>query len=100
MAAIAAPFYYYCFYEAKLFLRKFILLLLFSLSNPLHFSARRGRLEITRLLVESKADVGAMDATSSWWSLGGAGANPLLVGRACECIHSLPLLRLTAVGRR
>ena len=59
MVVIAAPYYYYCFYEAKLFLRKFILLLLFSLTNPLHFSARRGRLEVARLLVESKADVAA-----------------------------------------
>ena len=58
---IAAPYYYYCFYEAKLFLRKFILLLSFSQKTPLHYSAANGRLEVTRLLVESKADVAARD---------------------------------------
>jgi hypothetical protein len=54
-------YYYYCFYEAKLFLRKLILFLFFSQSTPLHDSAWYGRLEITRLLVESKADVAARD---------------------------------------
>ncbi len=58
---IAAPYCYYCFYEAKLFLRKFILLLFFSLHIPLHMSALDGHLEVTRLLVESKADVAARD---------------------------------------
>ena len=56
---IAALYYYYCFYEAKLFLRKFILLLSFSQMTPLHLSATNGSLEVTRLLVESKADVAA-----------------------------------------
>jgi ankyrin repeat protein len=51
--------YYYCFHEAKLCLRKLILLLFFSQCTPLHWSARYGLLEITRLLVESKADVAA-----------------------------------------
>ena len=42
-------------------MRKFILLLSFSLQTPLHLSAQWGHLEITRLLVESKADVAARD---------------------------------------
>jgi hypothetical protein len=61
MEVIAAPYYKYCFYEAKLCLRKVILLLLFSQYTPLHQSAMGGRLEVTRLLVESKADVAARD---------------------------------------
>ena len=40
-------------------MRKFILLLFFSQWTPLHFSAVWGRLEVCRLLVESKADVAA-----------------------------------------
>jgi hypothetical protein len=36
-------------------------LLSFSQDTPLHYSAARGRLEVTRLLVESKADVAARD---------------------------------------
>ena len=40
-------------------MRKFILLLFFSQWTPLHWSASEGRLEVTRLLVESKADVAA-----------------------------------------
>ncbi len=40
-------------------MRKFILLLSFSQNTPLLLSAEHGRLEITRLLVESKADVAA-----------------------------------------
>ena len=40
---------------------KFILLLSFSQWTPLHESARSGRLEVCRLLVESKADVAARD---------------------------------------
>ena len=59
MEVIAAPYYYCYFYEAKLFLRKFILLLSFRQSTALHWSAWYGHLEITRLLVESKADVAA-----------------------------------------
>ena len=62
------PLHYYCFYEAKLFFRKLILFLFFSQRTPLHLtltprheSAWKGRLEITRLLVESKADVAARD---------------------------------------
>ncbi len=47
------------FYAAKLCLRKLILFLFFSQSTPLFFSARDGHLEVTRLLVESKADVAA-----------------------------------------
>ncbi len=42
-------------------MRKLILLLFFSQRTPLLLSARNGRLEITRLLVESKADVAARD---------------------------------------
>jgi hypothetical protein len=45
----------------KLCLRKLILLLFFSRSTPLHLSAYKGYLEVTRLLVESKADVAARD---------------------------------------
>ena len=56
---ITATYYCYCFYEAKLCLRKFILLLSFSQETPLHLSASWGQLEVTRLLVESKADVAA-----------------------------------------
>jgi hypothetical protein len=56
---IAAPYFYYCFYEAKLCLRKFILSLFFSQWTPLHASVYDGHLEVTRLLVESKADVAA-----------------------------------------
>ena len=40
---------------------KFILLISFSQWTPLHWSAWNGRLEVTRLLVESKADVAARD---------------------------------------
>ena len=36
---------------------KLILLISFSQNTPLHYSAWSGRLEVTRLLVESKADV-------------------------------------------
>ncbi len=54
-------YYHYCFYEAKLCLRKLILLLFFSQWTPLHHSAFYDRLEICRLLVESKADVAARD---------------------------------------
>jgi hypothetical protein len=49
------------FYETKLCLRKLILLLFFSQDTPLHLSASNGRLEVTRLLVESKADVAARE---------------------------------------
>jgi hypothetical protein len=49
------------FYEAKLFLRKLILFLFISQGTPLHRSATHGHLEVTRLLVESKADVAARD---------------------------------------
>ena len=50
-----------CVVQAKLCLRKFILLFSFSQYTPLHFSAHNGHLEVTRLLVESKADVAARD---------------------------------------
>jgi ankyrin repeat protein len=46
-------------YEAKRGLRKLILLLSFSQWSSLHLSAYNGRLEVSRLLVESKADVAA-----------------------------------------
>ena len=55
------PDHYCCFYEANLCLRKFILLLSFSLCTPLHLTAFNGHLEICRLLVKSKADVAAKD---------------------------------------
>ena len=42
-------------------MRKFILLLSFSQSTPLHLSARSGHVEVCRLLVESKADVAARE---------------------------------------
>ncbi len=42
-------------------MRKLILFLFFSQRTPLHGSARDGRLDVTRLLVESKADVAARD---------------------------------------
>jgi hypothetical protein len=50
---------FYCIYEAKLCLLNLILLLFFSGETPLHSSATNGRLKVTRLLVESKADVAA-----------------------------------------
>ena len=53
------PLHYYCFYEAKLFLRKLILLFFFSEWTPLHASAHQGHLEVARLLVDSNADVAA-----------------------------------------
>jgi ankyrin repeat protein len=59
MGVIAAPSYYYCFYEEKLFLRKFIILLFFSQCTPLHGSAGEGHLDVCRFLVESNADVAA-----------------------------------------
>ncbi len=52
------PYYYCCFYEAKLCLRKFILLLFIRRCTALHYSAQGG-FEVCRLLVESKADVAA-----------------------------------------
>jgi hypothetical protein len=51
--------YYVCFSEAKLCLRKFILLLFFRQCTPLHLSASFGHLEVTQFLVASNADVGA-----------------------------------------
>jgi ankyrin repeat protein len=42
-------------------MRKFILVIFFSEFTPLHYSAYNGHLEVTRLLVESKADVAAMN---------------------------------------
>ncbi len=55
------PYFYYWFYDAKLCLRKLILLLFFSQQTPLHFSVREDHVEICRLLVEWKADVAARD---------------------------------------
>ena len=53
------PYYYYFSYEAKLCLRKLILLLFFSELTPLHWAALNCHLETVRLLVESKADIAA-----------------------------------------
>ena len=39
---------------------------------------------ISKCTKQSNADMGATDATSLWWSLGGAD-----MGRARECIQSL-----------
>jgi hypothetical protein len=55
---------YYCFYEAKLCMRKLILLLFFSQFTPLHYAADNDHLEVARLLVESKADVAARGGRS------------------------------------
>jgi hypothetical protein len=58
------PLHDHCFMkciEAKLCLRQFILFLFFSQCTPLHWSAISGHLEVTRILVESKADVAARD---------------------------------------
>jgi hypothetical protein len=44
-------------YNAKRWLRKFIIFPLFSEGTPLHDAAARGRLEVCRLLVVLKADV-------------------------------------------
>ena len=50
------------FFEANFcFISKFILSLSFSQETPLIFSAANGHLEVTRLLVESQADVAARD---------------------------------------
>ncbi len=59
MGVIAAPYYCYCFYEEKLFLLKFIILLFFSQRTPLHGSAQNGHLNVCRFLFKSKADVAA-----------------------------------------
>ena len=53
------PYYYCCFYEAKLCFRKFILFVYFSDWTPLHTSAWFGQLKVARFLVQSKADVAA-----------------------------------------
>jgi hypothetical protein len=58
---IAVPYYYYCFYEAELFLRKFIHLLFFRQYTPLLWSAGKGHLETTRLLLQCNADTEAKD---------------------------------------
>ena len=50
------------FYEAKLCLRKLILLLFFSEATPLHQSAGRGHLEVARLLLQCNADIEAKDS--------------------------------------
>jgi ankyrin repeat protein len=49
------------FYEAKLYLSKLIRLLSLSQGTPLHWSARDGRLEICRLLLQCNADIEAKD---------------------------------------
>jgi ankyrin repeat protein len=51
------------FYEAKLCLRKFTLVLFFSEDTPLHKSAGNGHIEICRPLVDSNADVGTSFAS-------------------------------------
>ncbi len=53
------PYFYYRFYDAKLCLRKLILLLFFSDWTPLLSSAELGHLEICRLLLQCNADVEA-----------------------------------------
>jgi hypothetical protein len=53
------PYFYYWFYDAKLCLRKLILLLFFSQQTPLHLSAEKGHLEVCRLLLQCNADVEA-----------------------------------------
>ena len=62
LLVIAAPDYYFCFYEAKLCLRKMILVFLFSQWTPLHESASEGHLEVTRLLLQCNADIEAKDS--------------------------------------
>ena len=56
-----APAVVSCVVQAKLCLRKFILLFSFSQGTPLHESAGNGYLEVTRLLVECNADIEAKD---------------------------------------
>ena len=58
---IAALYYCYCFYEAKLCLRKLILLISFSQYTPLHYSVSHddGDLEVCRLLLQCNADIEA-----------------------------------------
>jgi hypothetical protein len=55
------PYYDYCFYEAKLCLRKMIPLLFFSRNTLLHKAAGWGHLEICRLLLQCNSDVEAKD---------------------------------------
>jgi hypothetical protein len=50
-----------CVVQAKLCLRKFILLFSFSQDTPLHKSARNGHLEVARLLLQCNADIEAKD---------------------------------------
>jgi hypothetical protein len=50
---------YYCIYDAGSHLFELILMLFFIRTIPLHLSASRFHLEISRLLIESKADVAA-----------------------------------------
>jgi hypothetical protein len=60
----SSPSLYYCncsIYEAKLYVRKLILLLSFSQWTPLHFSAYKGHLEVSRLLAQCRADLEAKD---------------------------------------
>ncbi len=63
----AAPIIIIClFYEAKVCLRKLILLLPFSRCTPLHKAAADGHLEVCRLLLQfqSSRPVGDMDFAS------------------------------------
>ena len=57
-------YYYYRFQEAKLYLRKFILLLSFRQITPLHMSTYNGHLEACRLLLQCNADLEAKDHES------------------------------------
>ena len=52
---------FFCFYEAKLFMRKVILLLFYRQRTPLHLSAYMGHLDVCRLLLQCNADVEAKD---------------------------------------
>ena len=78
-------------------MRKFILLLSFSQTTPLHCSAEYGHLEITRLLVESKADVDDHECTSKWWSPGPGAAPAGDTAAPANAFKASPRLRLTAL---
>ena len=86
-----------CVVQAKLCLRKFILLLFFSQWTPLHHSASRGHLEVACLLVESKADVDDHECTSKWWSPGPGAAPAGDTAAPANAFKASPRLRLTAL---